>query len=317
MAFLVSVIMPAYNAAQWIADAIRSVLSQTYSNVELIVIDDGSTDGTADIVCHFGPTVRLCQQPHRGVAAARNAGLSLASGELIAQLDADDFWLPSLLETLVPYFSDPRIGVVSANIFSWDGTRALPPLPADSPPSATLLSGQDVWHSLLLRQDFFIPNSATLVRRSLLNQAGQYDEHLSRAEDFDLWLRIAQLNTYFVFVHEPLAIYRRRPDSLTSDLGARLDCHMRILQKWLSAPGLSRHQRRILYRYRRWRTRGYRTAAVQRLLAGNLPEAQRYFSNSLRHSFDLVAAVALLMVRVSPSLATHLIRILKRRLRHA
>jgi hypothetical protein len=92
---------------------------------------------------------------------------------------------------------------------------------------------------------------------------------------------------------------------------------MRILQKWLSAPGLSRHQRRILYRYRRWRTRGYRTAAVQRLLAGNLPEAQRYFSNSLRYSFDLVAAVALLMVHVSPSLATHLIRILKRRLRYA
>jgi glycosyltransferase involved in cell wall biosynthesis len=317
MAAFVSVIMPAHNAAQWIADAIRSVLSQTYSNFELIVVDDGSTDHTPYIVRQFAPAVHLRQQPHRGVAAARNAGIAASSGEIIAQLDADDLWLPHTLQTLVPYFSDPRIGVVSGKIFFWHGTLPPPFFPAHSPPSTTRLYGPDVWRSLLLTQDFFIPNSASLVRRSILQQAGPYDEQLSRAEDYDLWLRIAKLNTDFLFVDQVVALYRRRPDSLTSDLGARLDCHMRILQKWLSAPGLSRHQRRILYRYRRWRTRGYRTAAVQRLLAGNLPEAQRYFSNSLRYSFDLVAAVALLMVRVSPSLATHLIRILKRRLRYA
>src|SRR5206468_8822992 len=107
-------------AAPWIGQTLNSVFSQTYSDYEVIVVDDGSADNTREIVQQFAERVRLIDQPHRGVAAARNAGIAGSRGELVVQLDADDLWLPTALATLVPAFDDPTVGLVCSDVLVWD-----------------------------------------------------------------------------------------------------------------------------------------------------------------------------------------------------
>lgn len=128
---LVSVIMPAYNARPYIAEAMQSVLSQDYPNIELIVVDDGSVDGSAECAKMFGDRVKVIRQANAGVAAARNKGLDEAKGELIAFLDADDVWLPGKISAQVEYLRQhPETAVVYGTFLRWhakaDGTFDAP-----------------------------------------------------------------------------------------------------------------------------------------------------------------------------------------------
>ncbi len=300
--------MPAYNAAPWIEEAIRSVLSQTYGDFELVVVDDGSSDSTPDIVRRFAPPARFIQRPHRGVAAARNAGIAASNGEIIAQLDADDVWAPHMLSTLLPYFQQPDVDVVSGAVLYWDGVAPPPPFSTPAPRPASRLSGTAVWRRLLSGPNV-IPNSCTLFRRSAFVAVGGFDETLSVAEDFDLWLRLAHSGSVFVLHPEPLALLRRRPGSLSSHLSTKIDCHLRIVSKWLRQPGLRWRDRVLLLGYRRWRALGYRSAAVQALLARDFALARRLFKQCFACRLDGLSLLALALCSLNASWATSLARL--------
>src|SRR5947209_7116968 len=169
----VSVIIPAYNAAAFVARAVDSALRQSCATAEVLVIDDESTDETADIAGGYGPPVRLLRQAHAGPGAARNLGAREAAGEWLAFLDADDAWLPHKLERQMPFGADPAVDVV----YTLRGKR---PVPLEA-------SFEALWGGN------FIVNSSTLVRRSSFWAFGGFDEDpaLIGCEDWNLWLRMA------------------------------------------------------------------------------------------------------------------------------
>lgn len=217
----VSVVIPAYNAANTIAETLECVVAQTHSNLEVLVIDDGSTDGTADIISAFSarhPQVRLIRQANAGVAAARNAGLREADGDLVAPLDADDLWHPEKLGRQLARFIEG--GSTAAMVYCWstdvDETGAVLPHGL----CAERAEG-DVYARLVITN--FIGNgSVPLIRRDLLEAIGGWDASLRDAdaqgcEDWRLYLQLAErgevLLSPFVLVG-----YRQRPDAMSRNL---------------------------------------------------------------------------------------------------
>ena len=207
----VSVIMPAYNGAEFIREAIESVLAQSCSDWELIVVDDGSSDETAQIVLGFGARVELQQQAHRGPAAARNLGLLKAAGKYIAFLDADDKWHHQFLQHSVERLeADPSIGVVHGRWRYIDtsgaevvGTPALE-APAVNP-------------STLAQKNAF-PIHVAVTRHECIRQVGLFDEALNGVEDWDLWLRLCLAGFRFEPVAAAIAYYRTNPHGLSQDM---------------------------------------------------------------------------------------------------
>ena len=195
----VSVIIPAYNAEHYIAETIRSVLGQTYEDFEIIVVDDGSQDGTVAALEPFGSSVRLHQQPNGGVARARNTGVALAKGTWIAFLDADDLWLPMKLERQLACIGAPMTFTDRLNI----GARGdLPELQS----LVTPMQGGDIFVALM-REGNFITNTSVMIRRDLFEQMGGFYTGLNGTEDWDLWIRVAERHE-IGFVAEPLVKYR-------------------------------------------------------------------------------------------------------------
>lgn len=190
--------MPAYNAEAFIAETIQSALDQTYRDLEIIVVDDGSSDGTVARVGAFGDRVRLHQQRNGGVARARNTGVSLARGEWIAFLDADDLWLPEKIERQLAVSTDAMTFTNRYNI----GDRGdLPEVQTDCQP----MSGGDIFEALLSAN--FITTTSVMIRRDLFERLGGFDLRFNGAEDWDLWLRVAEDHT-IGFCPEPLVRYR-------------------------------------------------------------------------------------------------------------
>ncbi len=179
----ISVIIPTYNRAEWVKTAIDSVLAQTCAPDELIVVDDGSTDQTPMILTGYGDLIRTIRQDNQGVSAARNCGIRAASGELIALLDSDDYWLPDKLAAQVAFFNDhPDINICQTEeIWIRNGVRVNPKQRHQKQ------AGMIFEKSLPL---CLISPSAVMMRKTLLDEVGPFDETLPACEDYDLWLRI-------------------------------------------------------------------------------------------------------------------------------
>ena len=218
----VSVVIPAHDASATIEATIRSVLRQSLADLEVIVVDDGSTDDTADRVraLQTDPRVRLVQQPNAGPSAARNAGIAAASATTISVVDSDDLWLPGYLETMAAALAaQPDAGFVYTDAWIFDDARRLlgarsamegqrPPVPAPADPRRFLLE-------LLDRN--FVYTSATIPRQ-VLHEVGGYDERLRYGEDFELWARIVETGRTPVRAAGRLAVHRRHASSLTADV---------------------------------------------------------------------------------------------------
>ncbi|MBI3160119.1 MAG: glycosyltransferase family 2 protein [Chloroflexi bacterium] len=171
---LISVVMPAFNAAAFIGDAIQSALAQTYLRLEVIVVDDGSTDGTAQIVRDFAERVALIQKSHQGIAKTRNAAIAAAGGEMLAFLDADDLWLPEKLERQTSYlFSNPQLDMVFSAVRQFADPRGTVRLD----PRYETMQGKLA--------------STMLIRRGSFERAGWFDpQHL--ASEFVAWVLQAE-----------------------------------------------------------------------------------------------------------------------------
>lgn len=205
----VSAIIPTYNYSQFIAEAIDSVLSQTFTNVEIIIVDDGSTDNTRDILAHYGTKIKCIFQQNKGVSAARNTGVKNSSGDLIAFLDADDIWLPEKIEKQVERFiNDSEIGFVHCGIEEFDINGNV---------IEKYLNGASGWVAdelLLLRPVIVGPGSTLLLKREVFNAIDGFDERpiLRASEDWEFCYRIAKI-CKGSFVPEVLARYRNHGEN--------------------------------------------------------------------------------------------------------
>lgn len=205
----ISVVIPAYNNAAWIARAVESVLSQRRPAEEIVVVDDGSTDDTAAIAAGYGAAVRLIQQANAGAAAARNAGVRAATGDWIAFLDADDEWLPEKLERQVNLLNaHPELVWTTGN---YDECLCGEHRRAEHAPAQEVrrrLGGAEAVDYLTAFRSLLWGHTNTmLIRREVLLEAGLFDLTLPIAEDIDLWLRIAYRYPRVGFSAEPLAVY--------------------------------------------------------------------------------------------------------------
>ena len=181
---LVSVIIPTYNRAWVLKEAVDSVLAQEFGDFELIVVDDGSTDATAELLAAYADRVRVLRQTNRGVSAARNAGIAAARGKLIAFLDSDDLWLPGKLGRQVEFFNSHAGVLIGQTEELWvrNGLRVNPGC------RHRKRNGIIFEPSLEL---CLVSPSAGMVRRELFDQVGLFDESLPACEDYDLWLRVS------------------------------------------------------------------------------------------------------------------------------
>lgn len=213
---LVSVVIPTYNRAEAVCAAIDTALAQTYGNIEVVVVNDGSTDNTLAALRRFEERVHVISQQNSGPASARNTGVRASQGEIIAFLDSDDLWLPSKVERQVKLLE--RAGrsvcccVSNTRLCYVDGRRRT------SFDSARIRS----WHpegiwlnpAEVLATRFFTFNQAVAIRREAFDKAGGFDEQLRVLEDYDLALRLS-LDGPWAFVQEPLVEWRQGQDSLS------------------------------------------------------------------------------------------------------
>lgn len=224
---LVSVVIPVYNGEAFLPWAVESVLAQTYARWELVLVDDGSQDGSAAMCRAFAdrhPRVRYLYQENQGPAAARNAGLALCRGEFAAFLDCDDAWLPQKLAQQMPLFADPEVGLVYTSIFLRQGQELI-----DKTPDKIFHRGR--CFAEILKYNF-IPNSSVVVRRSLLERTGPFDQRreLVGVEDKLMWLQIARL-ARIEYVKEPLVIYNYQGERVSSNQQAMLRSELLCLEE--------------------------------------------------------------------------------------
>jgi GT2 family glycosyltransferase len=215
-----SVVIPAYNAAATLGEAIGSVLAQTRKDFEVIVIDDGSSDNTAAIAAGFADQrIRVYRQENAGPSAARNRGIAQAVGEYVSSLDSDDLWLPDYLAEMGRVLEEnPQADFAYTHAWILDASDRFRTVPTGAwhRPSTPMLP-RDQFIAELLKECFV---NAPTIRRTALEQVGGYDESISHGEDWELWLRLANSGFEAVRVAGPLTIYRNRPGSHSADQAA-------------------------------------------------------------------------------------------------
>lgn len=205
---MISVIIPAFNSERTIARAIESVLSQGYTDYEIIVVDDGSTDDTANAVKRYGPKVIYIYQENAGPSVARNTALSVSKGPWIAFLDSDDEWLPGKLQKQIQLLDrNPGLRWCSTNRYQSDGRRKAAAGNADA--IAKALEGRDYFSNYFTaasQSKCPIITTTLIVHRQVFEQLGGFDPSLRRGQDIDMWWRIAHYHPQIGYVPQPLAV---------------------------------------------------------------------------------------------------------------
>ncbi len=300
----VSVVIPTYNSASAVREALESVLAQTYSDFEVIVVDDGSTDNTESVMRSFGDRVSYLKQDNRGAGAARNQGIQRSRGEYVAFLDSDDLWLPTKLAEQVPLLDrDSEIGLVYSDwaVVSEQGetdSSHLRNLPA--------ASGY-VFDDLV--QSGFILTSGTVVRRSCLDDVGYFDETLSIAQDYDLWLRICY-RWKVALVNKPLVTKRNWNGSLSSNLPKTAAERIMLFEKGLkSFRDMTPRSRRLV---RRQVALNYWDLGYHHFDRMLLKEARKNFISSLKHDWTNRRALGYLAASYFPAPLVSVVRAVKR-----
>jgi len=211
---IITVIIPVYNRPAFVKEAIQSVLDQTWSNLEIIVVNDGSTDNTPLVLQSFGDKIRIIHQENKGVSAARNTGIKHSDSNWIAFLDSDDIWLPEKLSAQMHFFENHPDAKICQTEEIWikNGKRLFPKKKHKKK------SGMIFEHCLPL---CIVSPSAVMIHREMFDLVGTFDESLPACEDYDLWLRIScQYPIYLL--DQPLIIKRGGHDDQLSQ-AIRLD----------------------------------------------------------------------------------------------
>jgi glycosyltransferase involved in cell wall biosynthesis len=297
---LVSVIIPAYDVADFIGEALDSVFAQTLTDYEVIVVNDGSPD-TLELEQALAPymsRIVYLKQENRGVSAARNTGISAARGSLIAFLDGDDVWLPNYLEVQVERIqADPTIDVLYPNVLMFGGSSE-----TGEEFMTICPSSGEVTFERLLRQECNVSN-CSIARKETIVRAGMFDETLRSVEDFDLWLRVIKGGGRIAYHRDVLAHYRRRAGSLTADPIWLSEHILEVLRKVKHRDDLTPSERvTVDEQYEHFHAllrlhegkRAFFSGDTAGAIDG-LTEANRFFRNRK-------TAITLMMLRVAPRL---------------
>ncbi|MBN2304804.1 MAG: glycosyltransferase [Anaerolineae bacterium] len=234
---LVSIIIPTYNHRDYVMQTVDSGLNQTYPAIEVIVVDDGSTDGTGTLLTErYGDRIRYVYQENQGVGAARNNGAQIARGEFVHFCDADDQLLPEKVARCMAVFRDqPEIALVytQCHYVEPDGRTIIPREQPELPAG-------DVFCQLLHGpRGNFVPQCTPLIRRQAVLDVGGFSQQLRAAEDWDMWLRLAARYPFGV-VNEPLALYRMLPNAMHTDPVRMATARLQVIQMARSYPNRAR-----------------------------------------------------------------------------
>jgi glycosyltransferase involved in cell wall biosynthesis len=242
----VDVIIPAYNAARYLPTAIESVIAQTFEDWRIVLVDDGSTDNTAEVVAPFlqrlGPKLNYIRKPNGGVTAARNTAIQASTAEFLAFLDADDLWLPCRLsESLKALAEWPQAGLAYGLVThidpegrlgeTWEGNRR---------------NAEGHIAPYIYMRKVELPCVTVTLRRRCIDEVGIFDEAMRVTEDRDLWLRIA-LRYEVAFVPKVLAYYRVSPNSLSADSQQMLKAQLQFIRKHYGSEGCGLRSRQIAW----------------------------------------------------------------------
>ena len=278
----VSVIVPAYNQAGYLAKAIQSVLDQTWGNFELLVVDDGSTDGTREVPQAFqDERIHYIYQENRGLSAARNTGIIHSTGAYLSYLDADDQFLPEKLALLVNLLEEnPHFGFAAGQAIPVDennrpvGEIFDVPLPGES-------------HNWLLGNPLHV--GSTLIRRSWQENAGLFDETLRSYEDWDMWLRLARAGCPMTWLPQPVSIYRFHQHQMTR-LGRQMtEATFAVLDKHFADRTLPNSWYDL---HDQAYSNAHLRAAMQAYHAGEYSAAQSHMLDACRLNHNLIAGDA-------------------------
>ncbi len=228
---LVSVVIATFNMGQYIEQAIDSILRQSWNNLEIIIVDDGSSDNTSEVMKQYQrePKVIYIKNENQGQPKAKNCGIKKTRGEFIAFCDADDFWEANKLEVQMPLFANPKVGVVYSEISNIDEKNNRYQRPANE----IRHTGQAT-EQLLLQN--FIPFGTAVIRRICTEKNGIFDEQYRMGIDWDLWLRYS-LDWEFAYTPERTYVYRVWPGQMSSNYRGRYDHAARILNNFVAQHG--------------------------------------------------------------------------------
>ncbi|HEX5473886.1 MAG TPA: glycosyltransferase family A protein [Vicinamibacterales bacterium] len=314
----VSVIVPAYEVEAYLGEAVESALAQTFDDLEVLVVDDGSTDRTPAIASELAavdPRVRLLRKPNGGLSSARNLALAHARGEFVALLDGDDAWEPGFLQAQVGILrARPEVDVVTGNACDVGGSRdGLPsrpwPDPRPSPDLGTIIEDEE---------SVFI---MSVFRRRIVSRIGPFDESLRSNEDYDFWLRAACAGCRFARNDRPLGRYRRRADSLSASevrmLAGILRVYTKLRPALLDRP---RELARLDAQVARFETRRLAVEARTAIEAGDFAAARTQLAALQARGGGPAIGVARVMARWTPALlsrayALHRARLHRRQVR--
>lgn len=298
---LVSVLIPAYQVSSCIAEALDSVMSQTFSDYEVIVVNDGSpdTEELERVLAPYMSRIVYIRQENRGAAAARNTGLRAARGSFVAFLDADDCWSPDYLEQQLQFIQDgPGYDVVYADALIIGDSPLAGRTYMETSPSV----GSVTFESLLTQQCGVI-TSGLLARTQLIRDVGLFDEELRRAHDYDLWLRLSKAGARFNYQRKVLLRYRSRPDSLSGDAITSIERDLIVLDKTALRTDLTPNEREALQA-----TRKRREALLNlergklELLQGNFATASHLIREADQYFRSFKLKIVLLWLRSAPRL---------------
>ena len=280
----VSVVIPTYNREAFLRAAIESALNQTRVPDEIIVVDDGSTDGTPDLLCQYAAPVRIIRQVNRGRSAAHNVGLRAARGKLILFLDSDDLLAPECVEHCAAILeADPAVSVVYTNAHVIDGEDRIVGRYSEvlrgHRPSGRIFGE-------LARRCFLTVSSMT--RRSCL-AADTFEEGMEHCEDYDLWRRLSARGN-FRFLAEPLLCYRFH-DGMTNAVahGKILESEIEVQRRFMSMPEFGKLPRRD-------RARVYCAHGIKNAMLEQTDVARRFFLKAMRTSPTYVGGAALMLI---------------------
>jgi hypothetical protein len=235
----ISIVIPSFNSARYIGQTLDSVFNQDYPSFEVIVVDDGSTDETQQILASFQDRIRYVAQKNSGPSAARNHGLKLAGGDFVAFLDADDLLLPGKLSQQAAMLDQkPDLGYIHSgwHLIGPNGKWLNTVGPWDNAPRLDL----QTW---LLHSPVYM--GSMLFRRAWIEKAGGFDPGLPQAEDVKLMLTLAQLGCTGAWQHQPTVCYRQHDHSITRNILQQTDCLTRVLDEFFTQPDLPQTIRSI------------------------------------------------------------------------
>lgn len=277
----VSVIVPSYNHAHFLPQAVQSVFDQTMQEFEIIVIDDGSTDNTREVAQSYTDgRFKYIYQENRGLSASRNTGLGVARGEYVAFLDADDIFMPNKLQAQLDGFeAHPSCGMMLGGYYA---------LNEQGEPVKAIEPWTDVPTLEIENWLFHCPVSpnAVLVKKCWVDQVGGFDERFRRVEDWDLWLRMAYAGCQTGWVKEIVSGYRLSPEQMTKNAASQKNVSLQVMDKFFQQDHLPTELNALkpeVY------TRIYTKFAPQEYSVGQLEDARESVAQAIKFTPDILS----------------------------